>query len=226
MGRKKSTDAIPMDPICPRCNGKHGVEASGDGYEWDCAACGGHLMCAIGPDGGEMFPYHRDDDGDEDECPFCDYGCSACSPFVAAGPNGCTCGFNGDCNCSEPPAQLDWSRPRGEAQVGWFDRIKPTLGKKEASATPSRFRDALIDLARHTHATRGGSHALGDNRTSMLELMRPTLASRRARVARMQAKHPRDLVVEIEVDEEPGARDELVEVLFEVLDPRGHSRRR
>lgn len=54
-------DAIPMDPICPRCDGKHGVEVSGDGYEWDCAACGQHLICAIGPDGGEMFPWGRQD---------------------------------------------------------------------------------------------------------------------------------------------------------------------
>jgi hypothetical protein len=56
--------------------------------------------------------------------------------------------------------------------------------------------------------------------------VKPSLASRRDRVARFQAKQPRDMVIEIEVDEEPGAQDELVEVLFEVLDPRGHSRRR
>lgn len=55
-------DVIPMDPTCPRCEGRHGVEVSGDGYEWDCAACGGHLICAIGNDGGEMFPFHRRDD--------------------------------------------------------------------------------------------------------------------------------------------------------------------
>jgi hypothetical protein len=55
------TDAIPMDPICPRCERRHGIEVSGDGYEWDCAACGGHLICAIGPDGGEMYPWHRED---------------------------------------------------------------------------------------------------------------------------------------------------------------------
>lgn len=51
---------IPMNPICPRCGGKHGVEVSGDGYEHDCAACHGHLMCAIGLEG-EMYPYHRED---------------------------------------------------------------------------------------------------------------------------------------------------------------------
>ncbi len=39
---------IPMDPVCPRCAGRHGVEVSGDGYEHDCAACGGRLMCSIG----------------------------------------------------------------------------------------------------------------------------------------------------------------------------------
>jgi hypothetical protein len=31
-------------------------------------------------------------------------------------------------------------------------------------------------------------------------------------------KRPRELVVELEVDEEPDARDELVEALFELLD--------
>lgn len=46
------------------------------------------------------------------------------------------------------PPELDWSRPAGIAQIGWFDRIKPTLSKKEASATPPAFRDALISIAR------------------------------------------------------------------------------
>ena len=31
--------------------------------------------------------------------------------------------------------------------VGWFDRIKPTLSKKQASATPPAFREALLQLA-------------------------------------------------------------------------------
>jgi hypothetical protein len=47
-----------------------------------------------------------------------------------------------------PPADMDWTRTPGTAQVGWFDRIKPTLGKAAASATPPGFRDALINLAR------------------------------------------------------------------------------
>jgi hypothetical protein len=46
------------------------------------------------------------------------------------------------------PAPMRWNARPGEAQVGWFDRNKPTLGKKEASATPVEFRDALIGLAR------------------------------------------------------------------------------
>lgn len=46
------------------------------------------------------------------------------------------------------PQELDWSRRSGTAQVGWFDRIKPTLSKKGASATPIAFRDVLISLAR------------------------------------------------------------------------------
>jgi hypothetical protein len=51
------------------------------------------------------------------------------------------------------PPELDWSRAPGVAQVGWFDRIKPTLSKREAMATPPAFRDMLIDLARRA----GGS---------------------------------------------------------------------
>lgn len=47
-----------------------------------------------------------------------------------------------------PPPELDWTQKPGEAQVGWFDRIKPTLSKREASATPPAFRDALLDIAR------------------------------------------------------------------------------
>jgi hypothetical protein len=46
-----------------------------------------------------------------------------------------------------PPADLNWDRNSGTAQVGWFDRIKPTLSKKEAKATPPMFRDSLIRLA-------------------------------------------------------------------------------
>lgn len=45
------------------------------------------------------------------------------------------------------PPELNWSREGGTHQIGWFDRIKPTLSKKEASATPTAFRDALIRLA-------------------------------------------------------------------------------
>ncbi len=52
-----------------------------------------------------------------------------------------------------PPADLDWNRPIGTHQIGGHDQRgkaanKPTLGKREANATPIAFRDALIDLAR------------------------------------------------------------------------------
>ena len=50
----------------------------------------------------------------------------------------------------EKPPKLDWTRTPGRAQVGWFDRIKPTLSKREASATPVTFRDMLLDLARRS----------------------------------------------------------------------------
>lgn len=48
----------------------------------------------------------------------------------------------------QPPAEMRWERKPGTHQVGWFDRKKPTLSKKEANATPPEFRDALIALAR------------------------------------------------------------------------------
>lgn len=48
---------------------------------------------------------------------------------------------------SDPPP-LRWERLAGDAQVGWFDRAKPTLSKKEAIRTPTGFRDLLIALAR------------------------------------------------------------------------------
>lgn len=62
-----------------------------------------------------------------------------------------------------PPFDLDWSRNPGTHQVGWFDRIKPTLSKKDAMATPTAFRERLIALARHAEEgfelRRGGSAA-------------------------------------------------------------------
>jgi hypothetical protein len=51
----------------------------------------------------------------------------------------------------EPPA-MRWNARPGEAQVGWFDRNKPSLSKREASATPVEFRDALIEMARSSRA--------------------------------------------------------------------------
>lgn len=53
--------------------------------------------------------------------------------------------------CGEQePFELNWSRPEGTHQCGWFDQIKPTLGKREASLTPPLFADALIQLAIHS----------------------------------------------------------------------------
>lgn len=46
------------------------------------------------------------------------------------------------------PLALDWTRKAGTHQVGWFDRNKPALHKRAASATPIAFRDALLALAR------------------------------------------------------------------------------
>lgn len=52
------------------------------------------------------------------------------------------------------PPDLDWSRPAGTHQVGWFDRIKPTVSKREASRTPIAFRDLLLSLARSAAGAR------------------------------------------------------------------------
>jgi hypothetical protein len=46
------------------------------------------------------------------------------------------------------PPLLDRRAPEGDAQIGWFDRIKPTLSKRESSATPAPFRDLLLNIAR------------------------------------------------------------------------------
>ena len=50
------------------------------------------------------------------------------------------------------PSPMRWERKEGTHQVGWFDQNKPPLGKREASATPKAFRDALIALARGVHS--------------------------------------------------------------------------
>jgi hypothetical protein len=54
--------------------------------------------------------------------------------------------------CGARPPELDWSRPVGSHQIGFHDqrgkdRNKPTLGRKEANATPLAFRDALLAIA-------------------------------------------------------------------------------
>lgn len=51
------------------------------------------------------------------------------------------------------PPDMDWSRPIGTHQVGFYDqrgkdRNKPTLSRREASGTPTPFRDVLISMAR------------------------------------------------------------------------------
>ena len=51
------------------------------------------------------------------------------------------------CVGARPPFELRWDRAPGTHQVGWFDRIKPTVGKREASATPEEFARELIRLA-------------------------------------------------------------------------------
>lgn len=53
------------------------------------------------------------------------------------------------------PFDLDWKRPIGSHQIGFQDRRgksrnKPTLSKKDANATPERFKEMLIRLAIHS----------------------------------------------------------------------------
>lgn len=53
---------------------------------------------------------------------------------------------------NRPPFDLDWSRPMGSHQIGFYDqrgkdRNKPTLSKREANQTPERFKEVLINLA-------------------------------------------------------------------------------
>jgi hypothetical protein len=51
-----------------------------------------------------------------------------------------------------PPLAANWKREPGTHQCGWFDRNKPTLGKREASLTPVAFAEYLVALARHSAA--------------------------------------------------------------------------
>lgn len=50
---------------------------------------------------------------------------------------------------NRPPLECRWERKAGTHQVGWFDRIKPTLNKKEAMRTPQAFAEFLVLLAEH-----------------------------------------------------------------------------
>jgi hypothetical protein len=60
--------------------------------------------------------------------------------------------------CDAPP-ELDWRRPIGTHQIGFQDqrgkeRNKPTLSRREARATPTAFREVLLDLARNAKPKR------------------------------------------------------------------------
>lgn len=48
---------------------------------------------------------------------------------------------------SQPPFELRWNRDAGTHQVGWFDRNKPTVSKRQADASPPAFADELLALA-------------------------------------------------------------------------------
>lgn len=56
----------------------------------------------------------------------------------------------------QPPFELDWSEPPYTHQIGHDSKMKrprPSLGKREASATPQAFADVLVKLARHSKGT-------------------------------------------------------------------------
>lgn len=53
-----------------------------------------------------------------------------------------------------PPLEGNWARNPGTHQCGWFDRIKPTLSKREASLTPPAFAEWLVSLARQASSQR------------------------------------------------------------------------
>ena len=51
-----------------------------------------------------------------------------------------------------PPFEFRWNRPKGSHQIGYPDQRgkaanKPTIGKREANATPIEFRNELLRLA-------------------------------------------------------------------------------
>lgn len=50
------------------------------------------------------------------------------------------------------PPELNWTRTPGIFQCGKFDRLKPTLEGRKASATPLPFRDLLLSMARSVRA--------------------------------------------------------------------------
>lgn len=53
-----------------------------------------------------------------------------------------------------PPLEARWDQKPGTHQVGWFDRTKPTLNKKDASRTPDAFAAWLIELAANANPGR------------------------------------------------------------------------
>lgn len=55
---------------------------------------------------------------------------------------------------TNPPSEGRWERNPGTHQVGWFDRKKPTLSKKAASATPIAFAEWLLSLAEKANESR------------------------------------------------------------------------
>lgn len=59
------------------------------------------------------------------------------------------------------PFDLRWDRPTGTHQIGFPDQRgkaanKPTLGKKEANATPREFQQVLLKLARYSRTAKAG----------------------------------------------------------------------
>lgn len=59
------------------------------------------------------------------------------------------------------PNDARWARESGTHQVGWFDRVKPSLGKREACQSPRAFAEWLVELAASSRPAADPLWALG-----------------------------------------------------------------
>lgn len=149
-----SDQGIPLDPTCPLCTKPHGVEVSGDGYEHKCASCNAPITCAIGPDGGEMYPNIAPSVPDFEQptmtCPRCklempDYDGFGVLAHIAPLPN--PCGY-----CTHPSADV----VNGVSICGICGREVEGTTPAPAKAEPAPMRDTMNIV--EIPGERGGTH--------------------------------------------------------------------